>query len=66
VRFTIEIVSKDAEHSRVLYRTTIEAIGPKGALSTATTLLAAWRRRGATGARVLNRAGEQIYNWTDA
>ena len=64
VIFTIEIVRSKAGEVEVLHRTTIDAISPKWAKGAAVNLMRSWRHRGADGARVVNRAGEEIYRWT--
>lgn len=61
MKFTIEIVCNLDGALTVLYRSAVEGISPKWAKTKATTLLDAWRPRGANGARVLNRNGEELY-----
>ena len=66
MRFTIEIVRlNDGGSVRVLHRSVVDGISPKWAKTKATTLLDAWRPRGANGTRILNRHGEQLYSWQD-
>ena len=64
MRFTIEILRADeCMHSKVLFRSAVEGISPKWAKTKAAALLGAWRNRGANGARILNRNGEELYSW---
>ena len=65
MKFTIEIVRNKAGEVEVLHRATIDAISPKWAKGAAANLMRAWRHRGADGARIVNRAGEEIYRWTE-
>lgn len=64
MRFTIEICAtgKDGAET-VLHRTIVSAINPVGARKETHRLLAVWKRRRATSARVLNGHGERLYNW---
>jgi hypothetical protein len=64
MKFTVEIFRMDAAGVSVLHRSAMDGISPKWAKTRATTLLNAWRHRGANGVRVLNAKGEEVYNWT--
>jgi hypothetical protein len=66
VKFTIEIYSTDDGGSEtLLHRTTITAINPLLARKAARHLFIDWKRRKATGARLLNAQGERLWNWTE-
>ena len=63
MKFTIEVVhAVEGGRQQVLNRTTVDEISPKRAKTRADQLLNAWRRRGATAARVLNQYGEELYS----
>ena len=65
MNFTIEIFSTDSDGSEtLLHRTTITAINPLRARNEAQHLLAAWKKRKADSARVLNEQGETVYRWS--
>ena len=65
MKFTIEIYgANDDGLESLLNRTTVSAIAPLGARKDAHRLLAEWKRRGATTARVLNAKGDTIYKLT--
>ena len=62
MKFTIEIVrSVTGGREDVLHRTTVDEISPKRAKGKADQLLSGWRGRGASGARILNHQGEELY-----
>lgn len=62
MKFTIEIVRAGAGgREDILHRTTVEEISPKRAKGKADQLLGGWRNRGASGARILNHHGEELY-----
>ena len=66
MKFTIEIYSMgdDGEATRLL-RTTVNAINPLGARKEARLLLAAWKKRGANSAHILNAQEQIVYSWTE-
>jgi hypothetical protein len=62
MKFTIEIVrTVSGEGEDVLHRTIVDEISPKRAKAKADQLLGGWRGRGASGARILNHQGEELY-----
>jgi hypothetical protein len=62
MKFTIEIVrAASGEGEGVLHRTVVDEISPKRAKAKADQLLGGWRGRGASGARILNHHGEELY-----
>ena len=65
MKFTIEITRRVGEGVEILHRSTVDVIGPKWARSAAKSLLKSWTRNGATGARVLNGADEEVYRWEE-
>jgi hypothetical protein len=65
VKFVIEITRGSDHETTVAHRSTIDAISPKGAMSAAISLLKTWKHKGADGARITNRAGQEIYRWKE-
>lgn len=62
MRFVIEIYGAASDGSEeMIQRRSIDTINPVGACKQAQQLLRAWKHRDATGARVLNAAGEAVY-----
>jgi hypothetical protein len=62
MKFTIEIVrTVSGGREDVLHRSTVDEISPKRARAKADQLLGGWRGRGASGARILNNQGEELY-----
>jgi hypothetical protein len=64
MKFTIQIVQILDAGERVLLETTMEAISPKWAKGTAGTQFSAYEARGATGFKILNPRGEEVYRWS--
>jgi hypothetical protein len=65
VKFTIEIVRAKAGAVEVLIARRSMRSARKWAKGAAANLMRAWRHRGADGARIVNRAGEEIYRWAE-
>ena len=65
VKFIIEITRRDGDGEKVIRRSTVNVIGPKGAMTAAMALLKSSKNQGANGARVLNRASEEVYRWEE-
>jgi len=62
MKFTIEVVRPgEGGREQVMHRTTVEEISPRRAKTKADALSLAWRKRGASAARVLNPHGEELY-----
>ena len=63
VRFTIEIYRMGANGTEaILHRTSGDTINPVGARKEAEQLLKPWKKRNASGARVINSHSETVYN----
>ena len=61
MRFVIEIYGAGSDGTEeVIQRRSVDTINPVGARKQALQLLRAWKKR-ASGARVLNTAGEAVY-----
>ena len=66
MKFAIEILRANVgARTDILHRVTVDEMNPKMARTKAADLLAAWRRRGANAARILNGHGEELYSWED-
>jgi hypothetical protein len=65
MKFTIEVLRIGDESVEVLNRAELNAIGPRWDKARAQELLRTWKKRGANGARVVNKAGQQIYYWRE-
>jgi hypothetical protein len=63
VRFTIASfsIATDGAES-VLQRTSVSAINPAGTRKEAQQLFDAWKKRDASGVRLINAHGETVYN----
>jgi len=62
VTFTIRIYAATSDGlETLLHETTVSAISPLGARKEAHRLLAAWKKRGANGASVLNGQAQALY-----
>jgi hypothetical protein len=62
VKFTIEVVRAiEGGGTEILRRISVEAISPRRPMLQTDQQLHAWRAREATGARLLNHRGEEIY-----
>jgi hypothetical protein len=58
LKFKIEIVRDDGS---VVYRVSVDEMSPNRAKTKATALVNLYASRGATGARVLNDKGQELY-----
>ena len=65
MKFTIVITRRDGDEEKVIRRSNVNVLGPKGAMTAAMALLKSSKNQGANGARVLNRAGEEVYHWKE-
>jgi hypothetical protein len=63
MKFTIQIVQAEDAGERVIHKSTMEAISPKWARGAAETLFSAYKAKGATGFKILNPHGEEVYRW---
>jgi hypothetical protein len=62
MKFIVEVIrAVEDGRTEVLHRVTAEEISPKRVKVKADRLIAVWRGRGATSARVLNARGEELY-----
>jgi hypothetical protein len=67
LKFRIEIYRVESGAlGTVLHKTSYEAISPVGVRKQALLLLRNWRKKNATGVRVLNHQNQLIHTWTDA
>jgi hypothetical protein len=67
LKFRLEIYRVDSGASEtVLPKTSYEAISPAGVRQQALMLLNDWRKKNATGVRVLNHQNQLIYTREDA
>jgi hypothetical protein len=67
LKFRIEIYRVESGASEtVLHKTGYEAISPASVRKQALLLLRNWRKKNATGVRVLNHKHQLIRTWTDA
>jgi hypothetical protein len=66
VRFAIEIYSVNADEGEtILHRTSVNTINPIGARKEARQLLNNWKKRKASGARVINAQRQTVYDLRD-
>ena len=61
VKFSIEILRSAVTGAEVLHRASVEGLNLKGAQLRAENMLAMWRKRGATGFKIFNHRGEELY-----
>ena len=65
MRLIIEVVRFGDTGEEVLHRAKVNVISPKWAKTRAQRLINEWKPRVANGARIVNAAGQQVYNWRE-
>lgn len=65
MKFTVEIYRASDGTEKLLRRATVFALNPLVASKTAKLLFAEWKKRNATGVRLFNAQGQQLYEWDE-